>query len=228
MENKPDIHESWYAVLRAEFEAPYFIELKQFLKQEMQQYRIFPPAKTIFQAFNSTPLPAVKVVILGQDPYHGAGQAHGLAFSVPDGVRPPPSLQNIFKELASDTGFAIPKSGNLMTWAKEGVLLLNTVLTVREAAATSHASKGWEQFTDAAIRALSENRAGLVFMLWGRHAISKEKLIDTNKHLILKSVHPSPLSAHRGFFGCKHFSKANDYLNNIGFLPVEWQLVNNS
>lgn len=226
MVNQPDIHKSWYAVLRPEFEAPYFIALKQFLKQEMQDYQIFPPAKTIFQAFNATPLPAVKVVILGQDPYHGAGQAHGLAFSVPEGVKPPPSLQNIFKELASDIGFAIPKNGNLMPWAKEGVLLLNTVLTVREAAAASHASKGWELFTDAAIRAVSKNRAGVVFMLWGRHAISKEKLIDANKHLILKSVHPSPLSAHRGFLGCKHFSQANDYLKKIGFLPVDWQLDN--
>lgn len=226
MVNQPDIHESWYAVLRKEFEAPYFLSLKAFLKQEMQHYRIFPPAKTIFQAFNSTPLPAVKVVILGQDPYHGAGQAHGLAFSVPEGVKPPPSLQNIFKELASDIGFAIPKSGNLMPWANEGVLLMNTVLTVREAGAASHASKGWEQFTDAAIRAISENRAGVVFMLWGRHAINKEKLIDGSKHLILKSVHPSPLSAHRGFFGCKHFSQANEYLKKIGFLPVDWQLDN--
>ncbi len=226
MVNQPDIHKSWYAVLRPEFEAPYFIDLKQFLKQEMQQYRIFPPAKTIFQAFNATPLPAVKVVIIGQDPYHGAGRAHGLAFSVPEGVKPPPSLRNIFKELASDIGFVIPKSGNLMPWAKEGVLLLNTVLTVREAAAASHASKGWEQFTDAAIRSVSENRAGVVFMLWGRHAISKEKLIDGSKHLILKSVHPSPLSAHRGFLGCKHFSQANDYLKIIGFLPVNWQLDN--
>lgn len=226
MSNTPDIDESWYAVLQQEFEAPYFSELKQFLKKEMQQYRIFPPSKTIFKAFNTTPLPAVKVVILGQDPYHGAGQAHGLAFSVPDGVKPPPSLQNIFKELASDIGFAIPKSGNLMPWAKEGVLLLNTALTVRESAAASHASKGWEQFTDAAIRAVSENRAGVVFMLWGRHAISKEKLIDANKHLILKTVHPSPLSAHGGFLGCKHFSKANEYLEKIGFLPVDWRLNN--
>ncbi|MDA3943588.1 MAG: uracil-DNA glycosylase [Bacteroidetes bacterium] len=224
MVNKPDIHESWYQVLKPEFEAPYFAKLKEFLKEEMKQHRIFPPANRIFHAFNTTPLAAVKVVILGQDPYHGLGQAHGLAFSVPDGVKPPPSLQNIYKELASDIGFRIPKSGNLEQWAQEGVLLLNTVLTVRESTASSHAGKGWELFTDAAISAISENRAGVVFMLWGKHAISKEKLINQERHFILKSVHPSPLSAHRGFFGCKHFSKANEYLKKIGFLTVDWQL----
>jgi uracil-DNA glycosylase len=226
MEKKLDIHETWYTALRSEFEAPYFLALKAFLKHEMQHHRIFPPAKTIFKAFNASPLPAVKVVILGQDPYHGAGQAHGLAFSVPDGVKIPPSLRNIFKELASDIGFTIPQSGNLLPWAEEGVLLLNTVLTVREAAAASHSSKGWEQFTDAAIAAVSKQRSGIVFMLWGKRAISKEKLIDTNKHLILKSVHPSPLSAHRGFLGCKHFSQANNYLKKNGLLPIDWQLDN--
>jgi len=190
----------------------------------MKHHTIFPPAKLIFNAFNKTPLPAVKVVIVGQDPYHGSGQAHGLAFSVPDGVKPPPSLANIYKELYSDLGILPSKSGNLEKWAKEGVLLINTSLTVRSAEAASHAGKGWENFTDAAIKAVSDYRAGVVFMLWGKHAISKEKLINSSKHLILKTVHPSPLSASRGFFGCKHFSAANHYLQNIGFLPVNWQL----
>jgi uracil-DNA glycosylase len=190
----------------------------------MKQYRIFPPAKLIFNAFNKTPLPAVKVVIVGQDPYHGPGQAHGLAFSVPTGIKPPPSLMNIYKELYSDLGIAPSKNGNLEKWAKEGVLLINTSLTVRSGQAASHSGKGWENFTDAAIKAVSEYRAGVVFMLWGKQAISKEKLINPSKHLILKTVHPSPLSASRGFFGCKHFSIANDYLQNIGFLPVDWQL----
>jgi len=221
---KPEIDDSWYKVLQPEFEAPYFSELKSFLKEEMSQYSIFPPAKLIFNAFNKTPLPAVKVVILGQDPYHGPGQAHGLAFSVPDGIKPPPSLVNIYKELASDLGITAPKTGNLEKWAAEGVLLLNTSLTVRSGKAASHAGKGWEKFTDAAIKAVSEFRAGVVFMLWGNHAISKEQLIDTSKHLVLKTVHPSPLSASRGFLGCRHFSKANQYLENIGFLPVNWRL----
>jgi uracil-DNA glycosylase len=226
MSVKPVIENSWYEVLKEEFEAPYFKDLKNFLKTEMAKYTIFPPPKLIFNAFDKTPLPAVKVVILGQDPYHGAGQAHGLAFSVPDGVKPPPSLINIFKELRNDLGITTPKNGNLEKWAKEGVLLLNTSLTVRSGQAASHAKKGWEKFTDAAIQAISDNRAGVVFMLWGNHAISKEQLIDNSKHLILKTVHPSPLSATRGFFGSKHFSKANDYLVNIGFLPVDWQLDN--
>ncbi len=224
MPTKPEIEDSWYKVLKAEFDAPYFTALKSFLQEEMKQYSVFPPAKLIFNAFNKTPLPAVKVVIVGQDPYHGPGQAHGLAFSVPDGVKPPPSLMNIYKELYSDLGITPSKSGNLEKWAKEGVLLINTSLTVRSGLAASHSGKGWENFTDAAIKAVSEYRAGVVFMLWGNHAISKEKLINSSKHLILKTVHPSPLSASRGFFGCKHFSTANDYLQNIGFLPVDWQL----
>jgi uracil-DNA glycosylase len=190
----------------------------------MSHYTVFPPAKLIFNAFNKTPLPAIKVVILGQDPYHGDGQAHGLAFSVPDGVKPPPSLMNIYKELASDLGIKPPESGNLEKWAAEGVLLLNTSLTVRSGTAASHAGKGWEKFTDAAIKAVSEYRAGVVFMLWGNHAISKERLIDTSKHLVLKTVHPSPLSASRGFLGCRHFSKANQYFQRNGLLPVNWQL----
>jgi uracil-DNA glycosylase len=206
MPAKPEIEASWYKVLKDEFEAPYFLALKRFIQEEMKQYRIFPPAKLIFNAFNKTPLPAVKVVIVGQDPYHGPGQAHGLAFSVPTGIKPPPSLMNIYKELYSDLGIAPSKNGNLEKWAKEGVLLINTSLTVRSGQAASHSGKGWENFTDAAIKAVSEYRAGVVFMLWG------------------KTVHPSPLSASRGFFGCKHFSIANDYLQNIGFLPVDWQL----
>jgi uracil-DNA glycosylase len=224
MPAKPEIEASWYKVLKDDFEAPYFLALKRFIQEEMKQYRIFPPAKLIFNAFNKTPLPAVKVVIVGQDPYHGPGQAHGLAFSVPTGIKPPPSLMNIYKELYSDLGIAPSKNGNLEKWAKEGVLLINTSLTVRSGQAASHSGKGWENFTDAAIKAVSEYRAGVVFMLWGKQAISKEKLINPSKHLILKTVHPSPLSASRGFFGCKHFSIANDYLQNIGFLPVDWQL----
>ncbi|MDN5348726.1 MAG: uracil-DNA glycosylase [Bacteroidales bacterium] len=224
MPAKPEIEASWYKVLKDEFEAPYFLALKRFIQEEMKQYKIFPPAKLIFNAFNKTPLPAVKVVIVGQDPYHGPGQAHGLAFSVPTGIKPPPSLMNIYKELYSDLGIAPSKNGNLEKWAKEGVLLINTSLTVRSGQAASHSGKGWENFTDAAIKAVSEYRAGVVFMLWGKQAISKEKLINPSKHLILKTVHPSPLSASRGFFGCKHFSIANDYLQNIGFLPVDWQL----
>ncbi|MBG0782261.1 MAG: uracil-DNA glycosylase [Bacteroidales bacterium] len=224
MPAKPEIEASWYKVLKDEFEAPYFLPLKRFIQEEMKQYKIFPPAKLIFNAFNKTPLPAVKVVIVGQDPYHGPGQAHGLAFSVPTGIKPPPSLMNIYKELYSDLGIAPSKNGNLEKWAKEGVLLINTSLTVRSGQAASHSGKGWENFTDAAIKAVSEYRAGVVFMLWGKQAISKEKLINPSKHLILKTVHPSPLSASRGFFGCKHFSIANDYLQNIGFLPVDWQL----
>ena len=178
----------------------------------------------IFNAFNLTPFNDVKVVILGQDPYHNVGQAHGLAFSVPDGIQKPPSLQNIFKELNQDLGINIPTNGNLEKWAKEGVLLLNASLTVRAHNAASHAKIGWQRFTDAAIRTLSEQKNNLVFILWGNYAIAKENLIDHNKHLILKTVHPSPLSASRGFFGCKHFSKTNEYLIKNGITPIDWNL----
>ena len=181
-------------------------------------------AKQIFNAFNLTPFDDVKVVILGQDPYHNIGQAHGLAFSVPDGIQKPPSLQNIFKELKNDLGIEIPSTGNLEKWAKEGVLLLNASLTVRANMAASHAKIGWQQFTDAAIKALSDKKNNLVFILWGNYAIAKERLIDERKHLILKSVHPSPLSASRGFFGCHHFSKTNEYLINKGIKPIDWRL----
>ena len=221
---KPDIDESWYRVLMPQFEAPYFADLKSFLVNEKRQYVVYPPGPLIFNAFNLTPFDKVKVVILGQDPYHGPGQAHGLSFSVPDGVPFPPSLQNIFKELHDDLGVPMSTSGNLEKWAKEGILLLNASLTVRAGQAASHAHHGWEQFTDAAIRALSEQRKHLVFILWGNYAIAKQSLIDSGKHLILKSVHPSPLSAHRGFFGCHHFSQTNNYLIKNNITPIDWSL----
>lgn len=221
---KPDIDESWYKVLREQFEAPYFADLKSFLVEEKQHYAVYPPGKLIFNAFNLTPFDKVKVVILGQDPYHGPGQAHGLSFSVPDGVQFPPSLLNIFKELNNDLGIPMAHSGNLEKWAREGVLLLNASLTVRAGQAASHSRHGWETFTDAAIRALSEEREHLVFILWGNYAIAKRALIDPFKHLILTSVHPSPLSASRGFFGCHHFSKTNNYLIENNIEPIDWKL----
>ena len=221
---KPEIEENWYAFLKNEFEAPYFADIKAFLIQEKRQYIVYPPSKLIFNAFNLTPFNDVKVVILGQDPYHNVGQAHGLAFSVPDGIQKPPSLQNIFKELNQDLNIPIPMNGNLEKWAKEGVLLLNASLTVRAHEAASHAKIGWQRFTDAAIKALSDKKENLVFILWGNYAIAKENLIDHNKHLILKTVHPSPLSASRGFFGCHHFSKTNEYLTNHNIKPIDWRL----
>lgn len=221
---KPEIEENWYAFLKNEFEAQYFADIKSFLIQEKRQYIVYPPSKLIFNAFNLTPFNNVKVVILGQDPYHNLGQAHGLAFSVPDGIQKPPSLQNIFKELNQDLGINIPANGNLEKWAKEGVLLLNASLTVRAHNAASHAKIGWQRFTDAAIKTLSDKKQNLVFILWGNYAIAKENLIDHNKHLILKTVHPSPLSASRGFFGCRHFSKTNEYLIKNGITPIDWSL----
>ncbi len=222
---KPDIEKGWYEALRQEFESPYFAGIKTFLIEEKRKYVVYPPSHLIFNAFNRTPFDKVKVVILGQDPYHGVGQAHGLAFSVPDGIQPPPSLQNIFKELHTDLGMPIPRNGNLEHWADEGVLLLNASLTVRANLAASHARIGWQQFTDAAIRALSEKKEHLVFLLWGNYAIAKEGLIDHSKHLILKTVHPSPLSASRGFFGCRHFSQANQYLINNNIEPIKWDVI---
>lgn len=222
---KPDIEEGWYQALKAEFESPYFANIKAFLIEEKKNHIVYPPSRLIFNAFNLTPFDKVKVVILGQDPYHNVGQAHGLAFSVPDGIQPPPSLQNIFKELNSDIGMEIPRKGNLENWAKEGVLLLNASLTVRANMAASHARIGWQQFTDAAIRALSDKKEHLVFILWGNYAIAKESLIDRSKHLVLKTVHPSPLSANRGFFGCHHFSMTNQYLINNGIQPVNWASI---
>lgn len=222
---KPDLEESWYEALRNEFESPYFAGIKEYLIEEKRHYVVYPPSNLIFNAFNLTPFDKVKVVILGQDPYHNVGQAHGLAFSVPDGIQIPPSLQNIFKELNSDIGMPIPKSGNLENWAREGVLLLNASLTVRANMAVSHARIGWQQFTDAAIRALSDKKEHLVFILWGNYAIAKESLIDHSKHLVLKTVHPSPLSASRGFFGCHHFSQTNQYLINNGIQPINWASI---
>ncbi|GAB1417980.1 uracil-DNA glycosylase [Bacteroidales bacterium] len=220
----PAIDETWLVALRSEFNSAYFAELKKFLVREKNIYRLYPPGSLIFNAFNLTPLPSIKVVLLGQDPYHGPGQAHGLCFSVPEGVALPPSLRNIFTELRSDIGFRIPLHGSLEKWAREGVLLLNATLTVRNGQAGSHQGKGWERFTDAAIQAVSRNNDKVVFMLWGNFAIAKEKLIDSSKHLILKAPHPSPLSASRGFFGCRHFSKANIFLEQNGQKAVDWQL----
>jgi uracil-DNA glycosylase len=222
---KPEIEESWRLAMEEEFRSQYFQDLKAFLKMEKEKFDIYPKGSDIFSALNKTPLPSVKVVILGQDPYHGPGQAHGLSFSVPDGVRFPPSLQNIFKELHDDLGIPLPKSGNLEKWAKEGVLLLNATLTVRKGEAGSHQGKGWEIFTDRIISIISELRAGIIFILWGKFAQEKEKLIDTSKHFILSSPHPSPFSVHRGFFGSKPFSRANKLLKDNGLMPIDWDLT---
>lgn len=221
---EPKIEPEWLEVLRPEFEKPYFAELKSFLLEEKKLYRIYPPGNRIFAAFDYTPFSKVKVVVLGQDPYHGDGQAHGLCFSVPDGISLPPSLINIYKELNTDLGVPVPKSGNLENWAKQGVLLLNATLTVRANQAGSHQRHGWENFTDEVIRQLSARHTGLVFILWGSYAQAKEALIDTSKHFVLKAVHPSPLSVYRGFFGCRHFSKTNDLLVRAGKEPVDWSL----
>ncbi len=218
----PQIEESWKETLKNEFNAPYFSELKKFLIEEKKQHTVYPPGPMIFNAFNHTPLANVKVVIIGQDPYHGPGQAQGLCFSVPDDIRKPPSLQNIFKEIAADVGTPPPQSGDLTRWANQGVLLLNATLTVRAHTAGSHQGKGWEQFTDTAIKTVSEVREKVVFLLWGRFAQKKEALIDTSKHLVLKAAHPSPLSAHNGFFGCKHFSKTNHWLKENGLKEIIW------
>lgn len=220
----PNIEESWKKVLWDEFQQPYFAELKQFLLEEKRKYTVYPPGPMIFNAFNKTPFDKVKVVLIGQDPYHEPGQAHGLCFSVQDGVPHPKSLINIFKELHDDVGFEIPVNGNLEKWTEQGVFLLNATLTVRAHEAGSHQNHGWERFTDAAISKLSMQREGLVFLLWGNYAKQKEVLIDTSKHYILSTVHPSPLSAHRGFFGCKHFSKTNELLRQMGKTEINWQL----
>lgn len=220
------IDSSWYEVLKAQFEAPYFGQLKEFLVAERAQYTCYPPGPKIFAAFDRTPFDKVKVVILGQDPYHEPGQAMGLCFSVPDGIAVPPSLVNIIKEINADLGVNIPlSSGDLSGWAEQGVLLLNATLTVRAHQAGSHQRHGWELFTDAAIRELSSRRSGIVFLLWGSYAISKKTFIDRGKHLVLTAPHPSPLSAYRGFFGCRHFTQANAYLEAQGLDPIDWSAI---
>lgn len=216
------IEESWRKHIGAEFDKQYFIDLTSFVRQEYVQTMCYPPAKMIFNAFNLCPFDQVKVVIIGQDPYHEPGQAHGLCFSVNDGIQFPPSLVNIFKEIENDCGTPVPQSGNLTRWAEQGVLLLNATLTVRAHQAGSHQRRGWEEFTDAAIKALSADKEHLVFILWGSYAQGKASYIDPSKHLVLKSAHPSPLSAYRGFFGNKHFSRANDYLLQNGETPIQW------
>ncbi len=220
-----ELHPSWQAVLGQEFDQPYMHNLREFLRQEKAAGKvIFPPGAQIFNAFNHTPFDKVRVVIIGQDPYHGPGQAHGLSFSVQPGVRIPPSLVNIFKEIESDLGIRMSGSGDLTPWADQGVLLLNATLTVEQANAGSHQNKGWEAFTDAAIKALNEQRQGLVFVLWGSYAQKKGAVIDAQRHLVLKSPHPSPLSAHRGFFGNHQFSRINQYLTAQGQPPINWQV----
>lgn len=219
------IEDSWKDALKREFELPYFTELRQFLHTEKQEGKIiYPPGTLIFNAFNTTPLAQVKVVIIGQDPYHGAGQAHGLCFSVQHGIKPPPSLVNIYKELYADVGFNIPTHGCLQKWAEQGVFLLNAILTVESNKPASHQKKGWENFTNAVIQKLSEQRNGLVFLLWGNYAQQKATLIDEKKHTILKAAHPSPFSAYNGFLGCKHFSKTNEILQSQGITPIDWQV----
>jgi uracil-DNA glycosylase len=222
----PKIDPGWKKVLIEEFSADYFNEMKEFLKKEKESgASIYPPGPEIFSAFNLTPFDKVKVVLLGQDPYHGKNQAHGLSFSVKEGITPPPSLKNIFKELHNDTGLPIPQSGNLTKWAEQGVFLLNAILTVEAKKPASHQKKGWEKFTDAVIKTISDKKEGIVFILWGKFAQSKEELIDKSKHFILKAAHPSPYSADKGFFGSKPFSKVNSLLKKTGKDPIDWDLT---
>ena len=220
----PIIHESWKEALKDEFMHPYMNELKDFLIEEKKNHTIYPRGNSIFNAFNSTPFESVKAVILGQDPYHGAHQAHGLSFSVQEGIPLPPSLQNIFKELVDDIGCPFPKNGDLSRWAAQGVLLLNTLLTVRAGEPFSHKDRGWERFTDQVIRILSARREHIVFILWGAPAGKKASLIDETKHCIIRSPHPSPLSSYRGFFGSKPFSRTNAYLTAHKIVPIDWRL----
>jgi uracil-DNA glycosylase len=220
----PQINESWKELLKGEFEQEYFYNLRDFLVTEKETHTVYPSGKLIFNAFNKVPVNKVKAVILGQDPYHGTGQAHGLSFSVQQGIKLPPSLVNIFKELKQDLNIPIASHGCLEKWAEQGVLLLNATLTVRAGQPRSHFNKGWEKFTDAAIQAISKNRESLVFLLWGKDAQAKESLIDASKHLILKAAHPSPYSANNGFFGCRHFSKTNEYLRSKGIAEIDWKL----
>ncbi len=217
------IEASWKDMLQHEFTKPYFLQVATHLKTERATgATVYPPGQLIFNAFNTTPFDEVKVVILGQDPYHGAGQAHGLSFSVPDGINPPPSLVNIYKELHKDIGLPIPKTGNLTKWAKQGVFLLNAILTVRANEPASHAKIGWMDFTDAVIKKISAEKEGVVFLLWGKFAQEKQVLIDETKHSVLKAAHPSPFSADKGFFGCKHFSRTNKLLMERGMDPIDW------
>jgi len=222
----PEITNDWLPALQEEFKKPYYAELYKKVKEEYKETQVFPPADDIFNAFHFTPLSKVKVVIIGQDPYHNVGQAHGLCFSVKPEVDIPPSLVNIYKELHDDLGCYIPDNGYLEKWAKQGVLMLNSVLTVRAHQANSHQGMGWEKFTDAVIKAVNNQDRPIVYMLWGRPAQNKAKSVDNPKHLLLKAPHPSPLSAHRGFFGCKHFSQANEYLKKNGLEPIDWQIEN--
>lgn len=219
-----NIGNDWDIILKPLLESAVYQSIRAFLKKEYSTYVIYPPMHDIFNAFKYTPYKKVKVVILGQDPYHGEGQAHGLCFSVKHGVKPPPSLVNIYKEIKSDLGCLIPSHGCLTKWAEQGVLLLNTTLTVREAQANSHSKCGWQEFTDEVIKLLSNREDPMVFLLWGANARSKKQLINTSKHLVLECAHPSPLSAFNGFFGCKHFSKANQFLIKNGSLPIDWQI----
>ena len=220
---KPKIEPGWLEALKSEFSAPYMADLREFLVAEKSRHPVYPPGGEIFAAFWSAPFNSVKVVIIGQDPYHGPGQAHGLCFSVNKGVPIPPSLQNIFKERLNDVQVPLSDHGDLRSWASQGILLLNTVLTVRHRQPNSHKNKGWEQFTDAAISALNRERKGLVFVLWGKHAQTKKNMVDKSKHHIIESTHPSPFSAHRGFFGSRPFSKINEYLKIEGEDPIDWR-----
>ena len=224
MSKKPQIHDSWLNVLYGTFQQPFMQSLRSFLIEEMKSKTIYPRGNQIFAAFNHTPFESVRVVILGQDPYHGPGQAHGFSFSVPDGVPTPPSLRNIFIERQNDLGLPIPNTGNLTSWAQKGVFLLNTVLTVRHRDPNSHKEKGWEQFTDAVIQALSAQRDHIVFILWGSKAKQKRTLINPRKHHIITSAHPSPYSADRGFFGSKPFSRSNRYLEQVGLPVIDWSI----
>lgn len=221
------IEPTWHEVLKNEFTKPYFQQIVTFLKTEKATGKtIYPPGPLIFNAFNQTPFNKVKVVLIGQDPYHGPGQAHGLSFSVPNGIKPPPSLVNIFKEIQSDIGIAMPlQYGNLTRWAQQGVLLLNAALTVRANEPFSHAAIGWATFTNAVIEKISDEKKGIIFLLWGKFAQEKQALIDESKHVVLKAAHPSPFSADKGFFGCKHFSKTNDLLVKQGSAPIDWKLL---
>ena len=223
-QKKLQLEESWALRLKDEFDKPYMQELRSFLVEEKSKHWVYPPSSLIFNAFNTVAFDEVKVVVLGQDPYHGPGQAHGLSFSVPDGIKQPPSLKNILKEVHSDIGTSISNSGNLLPWANQGVLLLNASLTVRRATPGSHQKMGWLTFTNSIIELLSSEREHLVFLLWGNFARAKKDLIDEDRHYILEAAHPSPFSAYQGFFGCKHFSKTNQYLEEHGLGPIDWSL----